>query len=162
MLRDLLINGAKAPNAMYKAKVAMKTGMAVVKSDTTDSKYAVLPTAATAENVYFVQKERVPKGINCMKAEMSDYDEDFMNVEANEFITLEKYAPGERFAIDQYTTTDFTAETAIDTPVVFGTDGKAAKAETGKTSIYLFKGFHEDNGHVLAVIEVSDTAVTAA
>ena len=38
--------------------------------------------------------------------------------------------------------------------------GKATKATIA--SPYVFKGFHNDNGHMLAMIEVSDTAVANA
>ena len=39
-------------------------------------------------------------------------------------------------------------------------NGLATKATIA--SPYVFKGFHNDNGHLLAQIEVSDTAVSNA
>ena len=102
MLRDLIINGAKAPDAMHKAKVALVTGMAVVKEDSVTDKFANISSTETVADIYFVDKERIPTGINTAKGDMSDYDEDFVNIKANEFVTLDKYIPGERFATDQF------------------------------------------------------------
>lgn len=159
MLRDFIINGAKAPDAMHKAKVAMVTGMAVVKEDTNTDKFANVTADETVADIYFVDKERIPTGVNAARGDMSDYDPDFVNISANEFVSLDKYAPGEKFGTDQYETADFTAETAIDTRVAFKA-GKAIKATVA--SPYVFKGFHDDNGHKLVQIEVSDTTATNA
>lgn len=162
MLRDLIINGAKAPDAMHKAKVAMVTGMAVVKEDSDTDKFANVTADETVADIYFVNKDRIPTGLNTARAEMSDYDEDFVNVKENELVKLDKYAPGERFATDQYDTTTITTETEIDTRVSFK-DGKVMKATASTVlSPYVFKGFFNDNGHTLVVIEVSDTAVANA
>ena len=153
MLRDFIINGAKAPDAMHKAKAAMRTGMAVVKEDTATDKYVKITTAETVGDLYFVNKERVPSGINAARGDMSDYDEDFVLVAADEFVKIDKYAPGEVFGTDQYTLAD---NTALDKRVSFK-DGKAQVATVA--SPYIFKGFVNDNGHTLAKIEVSDVAV---
>lgn len=155
MLRDFIINGAKAPDAMHKAKVAMVTGMAVVKEDTATDKFVNVTAAETVADIFFVDKERIPTGINCARGDMSDYDENFVNIDANEMVSLDKYAAGEKFGTDQYVVADFESA-AIDTRVSFK-DGKAMKATVA--SPYVFKGFHNDNGHVLVQIEVSDTAV---
>ena len=162
MLRDFIINGAKAPDAMHKAKVAMVTGMAVVKEDSATNKYANITSAETVADIYIVDKERVPSGANAARCDMSDYDPDFVNIAANEMVSLDKYAPGEKFGTDQYSTTDFTAETALGVRVSFK-DGKAVKAtHTTVSSPYVFKGFVDDNGHKLIQIEVSDTAAANA
>lgn len=162
MLRDLIINGAKAPDAMHKAKVAMITGMAVVKADTASVKEANITSAETVADIFFVNKERIPTGANAARGDMSDYDDNFVNVAANEFVTLHKYAPGERFATDQYSTTDFTDSTVLDLRVSFK-DGKAMKAtKTTVSTPYVFKGFLNDNGHKLIIVEVSDTAAVNA
>lgn len=156
MLRDFIINGAKAPDAMHKAKTAMVTGMAVVKKDSATDKFAeMVDGTETADNIYFVDKERIPKGVNAARTDMSDYDEDFVNIEANEPVTLDKFYAGERFGTDQYDDT-ITEALPIDTRIAFK-DGKATKA-TSVSSIYLFKGIYKDNDHKLAQIEVSDTA----
>lgn len=156
MIRDFIINGAKAPDAMHKAKVAMVTGMAVVKEDSATDKYANITSDETVADIYFVDKERVPSGINTARGDMSDYDEDFVNIKADEPISLDKYAPGEKFGTDQYDSASLVNDTAIDTRVSFK-KGKAIKATIA--SPYVFKGFYNDNGHTLAQIAVSDTAV---
>ena len=156
MLRDFRINGAKAPDAMHKAKVAMVTGMAVVKEDTKTDKFVNITTEETVADILFVDKERVPSGVNCARGDMSDYDEDFVNIKANEMVSLDKYTSDEKFGTDQFVETDFTVETASDTRISFK-DGKAMKATIA--SPYKFKGLYNDNGHILIQIEVSDTAV---
>lgn len=156
MLRDFRINGAKAPDAMHKAKIAMVTGMAVVKEDSTTDKYANATTSESVTDIYFVDKARVPSGVNAARDDMSDYDEDFVNIKANEPVIMNKYAPDEKFGTDQFVTDDFTTETNIDTRVSFK-EGKAMKATIA--SPYKFKGLYSDNGHTLIQIELSDTAI---
>lgn len=159
MLRDFIINGAKAPDAMHKAKVAMVTGMAVVKEDSASAKYANITSAETVADIFFVDKERIPSGCNCAKGDMSDYDADFVNIVADEFVTMDKFHAGERFGTDQFVEADFNKDTAIDTRISFK-DGKAMKATVA--SPYIFKGMYDDAGHKLIQIEVSDTAVANA
>lgn len=154
MLRDFIINGAKAPNAMYKAKTEMVTGMAVVKEDTATDKYVKTTDIESAADIFFVDKERIPTGVNTAREDMSDYDPNFVNIKADEFVSIDKYHAGEKFGTDQYDST-FTDDLAIDTRIAFK-GGKATKATT-VASPYLFKGFHNDNGHKLAQIAVSDT-----
>lgn len=159
MLRDFQINGAKHSDAMYKAETDMVTGMAVVKKDTAESKYTAVTSEETTADIFFVDRERIPRGVNAARETVSDYDEDFVTIYADEFVTLNKYAPGERFGTDQYDTSDITADTAIDTRVAFK-DGKVITA--AGASAYVFKGLYNDAGHTLAVIEVSDTAAENA
>ena len=159
MIRDFIINGAKAPDAMHKAKVDMVTGMAVVKEDSATDKYANITADETVADIYFVDKERVPSGVNAARGDMSDYDEDFVNIKADEMVSLDKYAPGEKFGTDQFDDTSLVSDIAVDTRVSFK-DGKAMKATIA--SPYIFKGFYNDNGHTLAQILVSDTAVANA
>lgn len=155
MLRDFRINGAKAPDAMHKAKVKMVTGMAVVKEDSATDKFVNTTSKETVADILFVDKERIPTGVNAARGDMSDYDEDFVNINADEMVTIDKFAPDEKFGTDQFVADDFTAETAIDTRVSFK-DGMAMKATIA--SPYKFKGLYNDNGHTLIQIEVSDTA----
>ena len=158
MIRDFIINGAKAPDAMHKAKVAMVTGMAVVKEDTATDKYANITSEETVADIYFVDKERVPSGVNAARGDMSDYDEDFVNIKADEFVSMDKYAPGEKFGTDQYDDTSITSETEIGTRVSFKSGKAMVATKTTVASPYIFKGFYNDNGHTLVQIEVSDTA----
>lgn len=154
MLRDFRINGAKAPDAMHKAKVEMVTGMAVVREDSATDKFVNVTATETVADILFVDKERVPTGVNAARGDMSDYDPDFVNIKANEMVTIDKYAVDEKFGTDQFVDTDFTATTDIGTRVSFK-DGKAMKATVA--SPYVFKGLYNDNGHTLIQIEVSDT-----
>lgn len=152
MLRELQVTKDKPANSMYKAgEEKIITGMAVVKNET--NKTFEFASTATATDVFFVDKERVPSGINSARGDMSDYDEDFVTLNENEPGKLIAYYPGERFATDQYTEDGLTEGIRV----AAGTDGKLVKATT--VSKYVFKGFLTDNGHKLAMVEVSDTAV---
>ena len=153
MLREFQVTKDKPANSMYKSgEEKIVTGMAVVKNES--NKTFEFASAETAADLFFVDKERVPSGINAARGDMSDYDEDFTTLKENEFGKLIAYYVGERFAVDQY------VESGLDVGVRVsaGADGKLAKSTIA--SKYVFKGFYDDNGHKLAIIEVSDTAVT--
>ena len=151
MIRDMRRNGAQPKDTMHKAEVAMVTGMGVVIKDATT---VALPSAETASNVYVVTKERIPTGINAARQDMSDYDEDFVNVKAGEFIGLERYTDGEKFATDQFKASDFADGAVAGFAVSVGADGKWVKAASTVNSKYVFDGFHNDNGHKLVMIRV--------
>lgn len=157
MLRDFRINGAKAPDAMHKAKTEMETGMAVVREDTANDKFVKITDTETVADILFVDKERVPSGINTARGDMSDYDPDFVKIKGDEMVTIDKYAVDEMFGTDQFVAADFTASTAIGTRISFK-NGKAMKATSLVSSPYVFKGLYNDNGHTLIQIAVSDTA----
>ena len=154
MLRDMTRNGAQPKNTMHKAEVAITTGMGVVIKDATTVK---LPAAETATNIYVATKERIPTGINAARTDMSDYDEDYVKIAKGEFLGLEKYTDGEKFATDQYKAGDF--DSATDGTAVSVKDGIWQKATTTVASIYVFEKFFEDNGHKLIVIRVEADAV---
>lgn len=155
MLRELQVTMNKPANTMYKSgEEKVVTGMAVVKNET--NKTFEFATAETATDLFFVDKERVPSGRNAALTDMSDYDEDFVTLKDGEFGKLISYYVGERIAIDQYVETDLVDGIRVSV----GTDGKFKKATV--PSRYIFKGFYDDNGHKLAIIEVSDSAVTNA
>ena len=158
MVRDFIINGAKAPDAMHKAKVDMVTGMGVVMEDSVTDKFAKILDTETVADIFIVDKERIPTGINCARGDMSDYDDTFVKIQANEMVSLDKYHAGEKFGTDQYDTT-ISKDLAIDTRVSCK-EGLVTKATID--SPYVFKGFHDDNGHLLAQIAVSDTAAANA
>ena len=158
MVRDFIINGAKAPDAMHKAKVDMVTGMGVVMEDSVTDKFAKILDTETVADIFIVDKERIPTGINCARGDMSDYDDNFVKIQANEMVSLDKYHAGEKFGTDQYDTT-ISKDLAIDTRVSWKA-GLVTKATID--SPYVFKGFHDDNGHLLAQIAVSDTAAANA
>lgn len=151
MIRELQVTMNKPANSMYKSgETKVITGMAVVKNET--KKTFEFADAETATDLFFVDKERVPSGINAARGDMSDYDEDFVTLKENEFGKLIAYYVGERFAVDQFVETDLKDNVRV----AANTDGKLVKANVA--SRYVFKGFMDDNGHKLAIIEVSDTA----
>lgn len=160
MIRDMRRNGAQPKDTMHKAEVAMVTGMGVVIKDATT---VALPSAETASNVYVVTKERIPTGINTARVDMSDYDEDFVNIKAGEFIGLERYTDGEKFATDQFKAEDFGEGAVAGFAVSVGVDGKWQKATVSTMpSKYVFDGFHNDNGHKLVMVRVEADAIKNA
>ena len=160
MIRDMRRNGAQPKDTMHKAEVAMVTGMGVVIKDATT---VALPSAETASNIYVVTKERIPTGINTARVDMSDYDEDFVNIKAGEFIGLERYTDGEKFATDQFKAEDFGEGAVAGFAVSVGADGKWQKATVSTMpSKYVFDGFHNDNGHKLVMVRVEADAIKNA
>ena len=152
MLRELQVTKDKPANSMYKSgEEKIVTGMAVVKNES--NKTFEFASAETAADLFFVDKERVPSGINAARGDMSDYDEDFTTLKENEFGKLIAYYVGERFAVDQYVESGL----EVGVRVSANTDGQLIKATGTVVSKYVFKGFYDDNGHKLAIIEVSDT-----
>ena len=152
MIRELQVTKDKPANSMYKSgEEKIVTGMAVVKNET--NKTFEFASAESAADLFFVDKERVPSGINAARGDMSDYDEDFTTLKENEFGKLIAYYVGERFAVDQYVESGL----EVGVRVSANTDGKLIKATGTVASKYVFKGFYDDNGHKLALIEVSDT-----
>ena len=152
MLRELQVTKDKPANSMYKSgEEKIVTGMAVVKNES--NKTFEFASAETATDLFFVDKERVPSGINAARGDMSDYDEDFTTLKENEFGKLIAYYVGERFAVDQYVESGL----EVGVRVSANANGKLIKATGTVVSKYVFKGFYDDNGHKLALIEVSDT-----
>lgn len=155
MLRELQVTMNKPANTMYKSgEDKVITGMAVVKNEA--NKTFEFASSEVVNDLFFVDKERVPSGRNAALTNMSDYDEDFVSLKANEFGKLISYYTGERIATDQFVKTDLVDGVRV----AAGADGKLKKATVA--SRYIFKGFYDDNGHELAIIEVSDTAVANA
>lgn len=151
MLRSIIEHGGKSAPANMKVAANAKTGMGVV---ITDGQLA-FPTAATAADVYFLQKARVLSGTDAARTDVSDYLDSFNTLKAGDLAVAENYDFGEEFATDQYDATDLVVAN-VGKRVEVGTDGKLALA-TG-SSKYIFVGLHNDGGHTLARIRVSDTA----
>ena len=153
MLRELQVIKDKPALASYKAgEEIISTGMAVVKNET--DKTFEFATAETATDLYFVDKERIPTGINAARENMSDYDEDFTTLKEGEFGKIISYLPGERFAVDAYVEEGIAQGVRLSA----NTAGKIVKAAATVPSKYVCGGFYTDNGHKLVIIEVSDTA----
>lgn len=155
MLRELQVTKDKPANAMYKSGEddVVITGMGVVKKEATGT--FEFPASATAADIFLVDKERIATGYKAGIENLSDYDEEFVEVKPGEFAKLIAYYVGERFATDQVTGLD--ALVADTDRLAVGADGKWAKATAA--SKYIFKGIYKDaDKHDCALIEVSDTA----
>lgn len=154
MLRELMVNNGDVAPASYIAETELKTGAPVVVDKTTGKVTA--PSTETASDIYVVDKERYATGVYAGLTNMSDYHENFNTVEANQPVKLCVYdAQQETFATSEY-----------DETIVDGAKGKRVAAKDGKWTVatttaskYVFVDFFIDNGHKLAMITVSDTAV---
>lgn len=151
MLRELQVTMNKPANAMYAcAETEAKTGMAVVKNEA--AKTFGFAGSETATNLFFVDKERVPSGVNAGRANLSDYTDEFVTVANGEKAKLIAYYVGERFATDAVTGID---ALNVGDKLAAGTDGMLVK--TVGTSKYVFAGIYMDaNAHKLALVEVVD------
>lgn len=155
MLRELQVTAYKPVNAMCTANEGMVTGMGVVMDVKTNT--VSLPDAEIVDDFYFVDKEREATGLAAARTDISDYDKTFTTISVGEYVNIRAPYVGERFATDQFNTTDLTAESA-GIRVSVGTDGKFKKAASA--SRFEFVGLTSDNGHTLAIITVKNTAVT--
>lgn len=153
MLREFKAGIGKVVHTDYKANSAMKTGMVVVLDENT--KEAKFPAAPTADGLYFVDKERVPTGYNTARGDMSDYDENFINVEAGEFVKLKNYREDAVIGVDCKGSAAPTAGNVV----AAGTDGKLIDAPDTVPSRYLYLGDVLDNGHTLMKIKVLDAPI---
>lgn len=156
MLRELINHGGKAAETTYVASVEMKTGMGAVKNlDGTAS----FPAAPTSANIFLVDKERIPTGVNAGKAYLSDYENEFVTVFAGDRVKLPEYDFGEVFGTDQFA--ESLVEGDAGKTLHVGVDGKWAVASA--PSVYLFQGFIMDAGvHKMAKIAVLKDAVANA
>ena len=149
MLREFRVNCADAPAADFKAEVELKTGMGVVKDYA--KKTLKLPDAATAKNIFIVQKVPMPEGIEASRVNFSDYEEAFNTVAVGEGAVAYSYRPDSAFGTDQFDTETVKKENA-NKSVEVGEDGKWKISESDTK--YVFTGLYNDAGHVLARIEV--------
>lgn len=151
MLRDNFVTLHRPVPAIYKTDAAMKTGMAVVIDDAT--KTVKFPTAATADNIYFVDKERIAESA-LSQASLSDYDDLYVNLAKGDFAKLRSYIPGEEFF------TDAKGTATVGKTVAAGADGKLVDATAA--SRYFYVEDYNDNGHTLMKIRVLDTPAANA
>lgn len=157
MLRELQTVNGKNIAADFKAKTAMKTGMGVVKDYTT--REAEFPTTDTADNLFLVNKERIPTGINTARADFSDYDEEFVTIGAEEFIKLPTYVAGEIIATDAVDKSKAPTKGKV---LMVGNDGIWVDATSTVASRYLYADDYMDNGHALIKIQILDTPIKNA
>ena len=144
MLRELKVNGQKMADATYTADVALVRGMAVKKS----GGEAVLTTTATGVDIFVVDNQAIPTGIDTLRGELSDYYTSFENIAVGGSLLLKSYEKGEEIATDQVTGTP-----ADGTYLVAGTDGKWVAGTTGQVSYAISRGTYDDAGHTLYAIE---------
>lgn len=155
MLRNLQIKSGKPVYTMYKAATDMKTGMGVVINYANNT--VEFPAADTADNIFIVDKERIPTGINASRGDLSDYEEEFVTIKAGDLVKIHTPEEGERRAVDQFVATGLTAGSTM----VVGTDGIWKKAGTGAKSSYVYAGIHNDNGYELAILSIVKDQITA-
>lgn len=115
MLRNRIVNGQKASDATYVAHTDLKRGMGVIKG--TAGKTAFVD-ATTDEGVFVLDRDNLPKGVDCMYTDRPDTY--FDDVKEGAFVLLRPYVIGESFFTDQY------AEGADVDGIMLGvgTDGK--------------------------------------
>jgi hypothetical protein len=153
MLRVLQSINGKNADAMYTADVAMVKGMGVVKSASNEVKF---PASATAQNVFFVTKEMITTGVNTLYGELSDYNDAFEKIVADEPVVLVAPYKGERYFTDQADTV------AVDDYLVVGTDGKFEKAASTTSNLLVKSITYKDAGsHAGIIVEVVDWATIA-
>ena len=155
MVRELATNAQKIIPAQYTADKAMVTGMGV-QLDVKEGKVK-LPTADTAENILIVAKERLAHGVYTAVTNLDDYFEQFVNIEAGEFVKVLPPQNQESYGTDQYDAG--LADGDVGKCLVVGTDGKWKTGE-GKTR-YIFGGFQQEGTHKLAIIHVNDAPASA-
>lgn len=151
MLRDLICHESLAVDATFKAAQKMTTGAGVVQDYAT--KEVDFPTEATADNIVWVQKDRVALGYKANVANLSDYDEDFVTVAEGEKLVCYVYPVGCTFATDQFA--DTLTDGDMGKTLAVNAEGKVEVATAA--SKYEFRGFYMDAGkHKLARIYVLD------
>ena len=155
MLRELQVIQGKPADATFKAGVPLITGMVVGKEEGT--KEAKFPSVQYANDMYFVDKERVATGTGAAKLYASDYDDDFTKIQKGEFVKLIAYTVGEIFATDQVVFTGL----KVGDRLAAGTEGKLVKATTAKSK-YIFIGEFIEGKNKLAMVKVSDGENTSA
>jgi hypothetical protein len=149
MLRKLQTISNKNADAMFKAGVAMKRGMLVQKDYT--NKVAILPVSQ--EGLFFATRDNYPMGLMAAEGELSDYDSRFETFAEGDGVILEKPFAGERYAIDQYISTDLVVGDYLIAEVTIGANqGKLKKNATATNFKYC--GTMSDNGNTLAIVEV--------
>lgn len=147
MLRELKIQEYKPVRCDLKTNSAVVTGMGVVL-DLANGKVK-FPTAASDDNVYVVDKERVLPATDA-RVNVADSDPAFNEYAAGELVKVKHYNRGERFATDQYDAGSYTVGT---TYMVVGTDGKW-EAKSSGTSKYLYGGEVKLANKTFIVIDV--------
>lgn len=134
-------------DATKTAKTDMVVGMGVVK----DGNEIKFPTSTTAKDIFFVGKEFIPTGLDSLR-EMSDYE--LENINAGEFVFVDKVTIGEQFWTDQTS-----GSISVGDYVAVDNKGKFVKVTTSVTpsNLVVISTTHKDAGtHEGIIIEVVD------
>lgn len=143
MLKNRIVNGQKASDATYVAHANLVRGMAVVKATAGVTAFA---GATTDEGIFLVDRENLPKGIECAYTDRPDVA--FDNIAEGDKVILRPYVIGESFYTNQYAEGADVDGTALGA----GTDGKWAKFEGGTK--YVSRGTENVAGAKMLVVEV--------
>lgn len=150
MLRDIMVTERVTANAYFTAGGDFVTGDAVVE---TNGVFAH-PSATTATNLLFVQKARIPVGIECARNEFSDWDSALTSVENGNPAVLVKYRKPDVFASSA-------VDTTLGIPrfgfyVASNSDGKLITCDNSIASCYKCVGKIDETSGTLAKVEVVD------
>ena len=155
MIREFIVNSGETAITNYTAKSDFNTG-APVTVDVTKGEVNAVSATETASDIYVVDKERYAEGVYAGITNLSDYHEGFNTVKSGEKVKLCAYGvPSDSFGTTEY---DSTITESVVGKRVAAKNGKWVLATTA-ASKYVFAGFVNDNGHKLAKIVVSDTAI---
>ena len=143
MLRNRIVNGQKASDATYVAHADLVRGMAVVKG--TAGKTAFV-SATTDENVFLVDRDNIPSGVECAYTDRPD--KEFDAIKSGEALILRAYVAGESFYTNQYGD----GVTADGTAVGVDKNGKWVAHSTGKK--YVSRGVVSVAGEQMLAVEV--------
>lgn len=149
MYRNLQNFLNKNNNAMYTASEDSVRGRLV----TVDYVNGTFANAATpTEDLYVLDKEQIPSGINVVYTYLSDYDAQFENVLEGELGLVIKHVAGERFSTSEFVAGTY-AEGDYLTSATGDDAGKFTKLATG-TSKFKYAGTVTENGHELIKVQV--------
>lgn len=96
MLKDSAVQSGIPARSDFKITVNAKTGQGVVISNYA-AKTVDFPSAATDDDIYLVDKERIPTGINTAYTQYPDSFDEFNTVVNGDFVKLRKYPAGSEF-----------------------------------------------------------------
>lgn len=155
MFRRLQVTEMKPVPTHYTAAADMVTGMAVVLDIANEE--AELPSAATGDNLWVVDKERIANGCKA-GMQLSDWDAEYVNVAEGDKVKLHNYYPGERFATDQVAQA---SDMTVGTYVQANTSGLWAKMSSG-TANYVVCGdpIVEANGTLYPIMRIESVTVS--
>ena len=142
MYRRLKSNFGKVKDATFKAEVAMKKGMFVVKDFA--NKTVELPTALTSTGIFIVDFDPAYTGMLSVENNISDYDARMNDIPQNAPVTLEIIEVGEEYATDQFVA----AGIAVGDSLEVSTAGKLVKA-AGATNLKATNIAYNDAGKTL-------------